>query len=193
MIQNHKDSKVLHFPKYVPVVFLYLFAFPCNYSGHRLGLRNRSFQVSTKETPHKVPASLAYEVHVSSGEEGKEMRNILVNGNFVVIALLVLIMTTIFLSLILGYLGSVSTVKHCLMLYLYREVVQTFLIMNWIWAIAVVICKVNGNGRTLDTSSAKVIAYIWDGVSLHLLMTFNLMAFLKLYMTKENVLDPSMP
>ena len=116
-----------------------------------------------------------------------------VRGSFVLFSTLAVIIITILLSLILGYLNSVSTVKHCLMLYLYKEFIQTFLLISWTWLFTTITCFVSGNGITIETSNAKLLSYCWFGLALHFLLNLNFMGLLRFYTVKEKVLDPLLP
>ena len=171
---NCKHSNSL---KILTVLILCLLTFPCNYSGLPVNL----------PTNGKDPVSITHE------EEAICTRNVVVSVSFALFSVLLQIIITILISLILGYLDSVSMVKHCLMFHLYRELLQAFLIQGWMWTITVLTCLVNGNGISIDTFTAKIVSYSWYGINLYLLLIVNLMAFLKFYIAKEKVLDPSLP
>ena len=173
-VNNCKHSKSL---KYVSVIFLCLLTFPCNYSG-----------LPVNRTSNNADA-----VSINPGAGSKYTRNVVVSCNFALFSVLLQFIITLLISLILGYLDSVSMVKHCLMFHLYRELLQAFLIQGWMWTITVLTCLVNGNGISIDTFTAKIVSYSWYGINLYLLLIVNLMAFLKFYIAKEKVLDPSLP
>ena len=171
---NCKSSKSL---KLLPVLLLCLLTFPCNYSG----------------LPVNLPSNNKDPVSITHGEGTIYTKTVVVNGNFALFSVLLQVIITILISLILGYLDSVSMVKHCLVFHLYRELLQAFLIQGWMWTITVLNCLVNGNGITIDKLTAKIFAYLWYGINLHLLLVLNLMALLKFFIAKEKVLDPSLP
>ena len=191
--KNRKSLKTL---KFWPVIYLCLITLPCNYSGLRIAVHNNnnnSFSFPSTSITPKPHTVVSIEKVERLTDANKDSKNVVVDRNFMVLTAFLVISVTLLLSLILGYLHSVSTVKHCLMLYLYLEFVRTFLSIFWIWFIIVINCFVTGNGMTIDPSSAKFLSYCWHGVVLHFLFTLNLMGLLKFYMTKEMVLDPSMP
>ena len=172
--KNCKQSRSL---KYMPVLILCLLTFPCNYSG----------------LPVNLPSHNGDPVSITHEEGSEYTKDVIVNGTFALVFILLQIITTILISLILGYLDSVSMVKHCLVFHLYREFFHAFLVLGWVWTIPVITCLVNGNGISIDTFTAKIVSYCLYGIALHLLLSLNLMAFLKFYIAKENVLDPSLP
>ena len=188
--KNRKSLKTLTF---WPVIYLCLITLPCNYSGFRITVRNKSFSFHSPSITPKLHTVVTTEKVERFTDANKDLKTVVVDRNSMVLTAFLVISVTILLSLILGYLHSVSTVKHCLMLYLYLEFVRTFLSIFWIWFIIVINCFVTGNGMTIDPSSAKFLSYCWHGAVLHLLFILNLMGVLKFYMTKEMVLDPSMP
>ena len=182
------SSKLIRFLRYLPLICLYLTTLPCNYSGQRINLRsNNSFPYSSKDE------SKLLENVDKAKEVIEDNSDVPVSENLVLATMLSVSTTTILLYLILSYLNSVSTVKHCLMLYLYQDLVRTFLMQCWLWAVTVIICFTNGNGIRVDEITAKIVSHCFYILNLHLLLTMNVMGFLKLYMAKEMVLDPSLP
>ena len=186
---------------YFPIVWLCLLSFAFENSGMYTELRaipviermKKSFPSSNVNYTSIRLLPVANSSEDSSTKAHKEFTSFLVSDYFVIISVLIQITITVLQGLLLGYLGSLSTVKHCLMLYLYRELVRITLILSWIWTLTVIICLVNGNGITVDTFTAKFTSYCFYGLNLHGLLCLDLIGIIKLYTTKEKVVDPSMP
>ena len=190
---NHKDLK---FIKYFPIIFLFVIVFPSNYSGKRLTLRNglqSPFTTKNNILDRPKPKTTDTAVVRVPKADDDPQNALKVTLYFIIFSILILITSTILISLILGYLNSVSIVKRCLLLYLYRDVLTILLFIQWLSFASVVTGYLNGNGITMDTSTAKDFAYCSTFLSLILLLTLNVMSALKLYMMKEMILDPPTP
>ena len=188
---NRKSLKLI---KYLPIIFLCTITCPSNYSGQPLNLRNGlPSPFPTQISEFKQSNSKTTKAAVPDPAADEYPKDAHVTGLFVLISILCLIIATICLSLILGYLHGVSTVKECVLLYLYRDVVTLVLLLNWWWSATVVTVYARGNGITLDTYEAKVISYCGVSLCLLFLLAMNFMAALRFYMKKEMILDPKMP
>ena len=155
MVNGKSNSrKSLRFIKYFSVIFLCAIIFPSNYSGNRINLKNSSPipspTISNVLEKHD-PKPTSFVKHASATDE--DANNGWVTGKFVLFSILSLLISTIVLALIVGYLNSVSIVKSCILLYLYKDVVTILLLINWIWSAAVVTCYASGNGISIDTSN----------------------------------------
>ena len=169
------------------VIIICLITLPSNFSGQNLHLRVR-------HSP-KVNIQSLESTSVISGIKQTQEKSTdgILTTKFIVLWIFVLLISTALLFLILGYLNSASVVKECLLLYLSQDVLKLFLLLNWTLFAALIMWMVNGNGFKMDELMARVVTYFISCLVLHLLLALNAMNFLKLYTTKEVMLDPPMP
>jgi hypothetical protein len=99
---------------------------------------------------------------------------------------------TLFL-LILSYLNSVSLAKECVLLNIYQDVLLSWVSINCIWVIKIILYYNTGNGIGLEENTAKVLCFVfWSLITIFLLQV-NLAFAIKFYMTKTMILDPPIP
>ena len=90
-------------------------------------------------------------------------------------------------SLILSYLNSVSLDKECLLLYLYKDFIKAIFWNRSIWMFEVVLRLIEETERNHFRS--LVISYgVWGG-TFYLALIVNIIFLLRLYMTKNGVID----
>ena len=187
MKRRYNSGKKIRRLSYNLVIIMCLITLPSNYLGQNINLKvgyptnfnTQSFETTT--VLHRIEPT-----NTTTTER-------VLTSKFILLWIFVLLISTALLCLILGYLNSASVVKECLLLYLSQDVLKLFLLLNWAQFAALVMCLVNGNGVKMDELLAKVITYFISCLVLHLLLALNAMNFLKLYMTKEVMLDPPMP
>ena len=187
MKRRYKSGTQIRPLSYKLVIIICLLTLPSNYLGQNLTLRVRrspKVNLQSLETTHMIPR-----VEQTKQETTDEILTI----KFIVLWIFILLISTVLLCLILGYLNSASVVKECLLLYFSQDVLKLFLLLNWTQFAALILCLANGTGVKMDELMAKVITYVISCLVLHLLLALNTLNFLKLYMTKEKMLDPPMP
>lgn len=109
---------------------------------------------------------------------------------FTICSVLFSIIATILITLILGYLNNVPIAKQCVILHLYKDLAYTVLLENWVISITIITSFFTGDGINVGERMGKVLSYCHLYLSLHFMLTVNLMTFMKFCMLKEKVLDP---
>ena len=187
MKRRNKSGTQVRLSSYKVVIIICLITLPSNYLGQNLNLRvsqSPKVNIQSLETTSMIPR-----IEQTKEETTDEILTI----KFIVLWIFILLISTALLCLILGYLNNASVVKECLLLYLSQDVLKLLLLLNWTQFAALILCLANGNGVKMDELMAKVITYFISCLVLHLLLVLNALNFLKLYMTKEVMLDPPMP
>ena len=101
--------------------------------------------------------------------------------------------SNILLVTILAYLKNLSLAKQCLLLCLYKDLVALWIFMNSSWEIRIILSYSTGHGQGIDDVLSVVLSFcLWCVIGLSLLL-MNVIAALKLYISKTNTLDPPMP
>ena len=173
---------------------LCLIHFPSKYKGNCMNLKNYTEHKNSKldntrkesstEMPHmKIPPSATNETQKWDWT----------TGCFVIFAILSLMTSTALLVLVLSYLNNVSMDKQCLLLYLFKDVVMIWILMNCVNAIRNFLFYFTGDELGIDEFPAKIISYCFSSLCLLLLVAINIIRALKLYMMKTKMLDPPMP
>ena len=191
--KNNKHTK-FKLLKYLPIILSCVLFLPANYSGKNLHTRN-GLPSSNSQLEQKsittVPTKLKVEDAVIHDLNDNGVPNpYKVTGWTVVIVLLILILSTILISLILGYLYSSSIVKQGLVLFLYQDTAKLSFLLIFSISFAIVTCYLNGNGITIHPAHSKVLSYFCFSLTLHLLLAANALCFLNFYSMKEMVIDP---
>ena len=94
-------------------------------------------------------------------------------------------------TLTLSYMNSVPTAKKCLLLYLYKDAISSFLWMRFIWMIKVLLS--DGNIEGLSTALALVISFSLQSGTWYMALMLIIISIYKLYMAKTKVIDPKIP
>ena len=101
--------------------------------------------------------------------------------------------SNLLLVTILAYLKNLSLAKQCLLLCLYKDLVALWICMNSSWEIRIILSYSTGHGQGIDDVLSVVLSFcLWCVIGLSLLL-MNVIAALKLYISKTNTLDPPMP
>ena len=123
-------------------------------------------------------------------EQGKENQYQMLLFLFSIVCI---IMTSLLLSLILGYLNNVPVAKQCLLLYLYKDVVRLTLLIQWNSFAYLILCYTTGNDMKIEPMPAKVIIYFGLMLVYQNMITLSVIGAIKFAMKKDMLLDPSMP
>ena len=116
-----------------------------------------------------------------------------ITSHFAAFAILSMVMATILLSFIIGYLNSIEDVRRGILLYIYKDIVTIFLFIQWTWCAIVITCFITGHGAIINTTMAKIMSYALTFFLLQFLLFLNILSLFKLYMSKEMILDPPLP
>ena len=104
-----------------------------------------------------------------------------------------IIITTLVLVLILGYLNNIPVAKQCLLLYLYKDVVKLTLLIQWNSFTYLILCYTTGNEMKIEPTPAKIIIYFGLMLVYQNMITLSVIGAIKFAMKKDMLLDPSMP
>lgn len=191
--KKHAKRKFLS-KMYFPLIIILILNLPLNYSGQFLR-PNRSIPDSNI---HKAIVLNDMNSSVSSDVSGSFIDSIAavnygtVTAELVVLYTMVLIASSVLLLLLFGHSNTVAPIQRCLLLYLLQEAIRSFFFINLAGYAAVMICFMGRDQSTIDTTSALLISYCYSVLTLHLLVTLNVMALLKVRMSKELLLDPQL-
>ena len=119
----------------------------------------------------------------------------LATGSSVLFSTICCILSVTILSVILAYLNNVSIAKECILLYLYKDVVKIWIVINCLWEIRAIFCypieeRVGIEGFEF---SQKVIIFCIYSLTLTVVLLKNMICGLNIYIKKEAILDPPMP
>ena len=101
--------------------------------------------------------------------------------------------SNLFSLVILSYFGSLTLVKDCLLLYLYKDLIKLAICMNCFSEISLVMAYTTGGGMGISVTGAKCLSFMACNILLLLFLFMNIITALKFYQKKANILDPSMP
>ena len=173
---------------------IFLLTFPPNYTGKILSPRKDAILLNIKlqndsERGHSridfdVPDSLML---------GNVANHSVVTSVLVGIFTVVQIVSAALLGLIFGYSKTVSLAKECLLLYIFQEATKSIFLVNLVGYVSVITCFIGDDQVTIGTTSAQIISYFYCCFTLHVLITLNAMALLKVRMAREIMLDPPLP
>ena len=185
-------------PKSVRVIAALMFCllgFPSNFTGKAVKLENDSF-IDLLQASKEV-APLTSNIANGDGNQGLETNrddsNFSITSNFLIFTTLSFFVSNILLCLLLSYLYSVPYNKEGLLLYLYRDLVKLCISITWLWKITVIACTLIGNGISIEGQAAKLVANCYLALGMLLLIIMNFIAILRLFMVKDNMLDPPLP
>ena len=94
-------------------------------------------------------------------------------------------------TLILSYMNSVPTAKQCLLLYLYKDTISSFLWMRFIWMIKVLLS--DGDIEGLSTAIAIIISFALQSGTWYMALMLISISIYKLYMARTKTIDPKIP
>ena len=180
------------FIKYKSIVIYFLLSFSlCSKGQPEMSSNDTSFIVSMAlQNEDGISLSIKYKDLQMNPENSFDNK---VTRRFVAISVCCLAGATFMSAIILRYLCNVPLAKHSILLFLYKDIAISSLVICYINSLSLIDCFVNGNGDSLTTSHAIVISYCFVQLCLYLLCKLNVIILMKIYALKENVLDPSMP
>ena len=121
----------------------------------------------------------------------EDMKTVLVTGSYLSFAVVFCLVSVVLLTLILLYLNSVDLAKECILLSLYKEVVIIWILINFIYMAGTIMSYTAGNG--IDGFTAVIVPYCIHILCAMLLAVMNVIAALRFYTMKANMVDPPMP
>ena len=183
--------------KNLPTIFIFVLSIPLNYHGEPLKLKDHScgpkipngkcfISALTSNTKVDNPVT-------SNQTDHEESDTAIITDNIFTLSVLILIISTVLTSFILGYLRSVSLVKQSLVLFLYRDSAKLLLLLIGSVTLAIFFSYFKGNGITMPPTYAKIISYCCINLMIHLLLVLNSLEILQLYCMKEMIVDSPMP
>ena len=179
--------------KYLPHIFLLLVLARLIYTVHGVSLRNVSDSALSTDIPISNDSASTASNDRSLTIPPKYSTHPLINKPLMLYLLLTFIISAILYCLIIGYLNSQSVVNHCVLLYLYKDIMITVMVTYSLWFLATVLIYASANGHGINESLAKMIcSVIWSGLILELVL-MNLAAAFKLYTLMKMAVDPPMP
>ena len=141
---------------------------------------NTSFNMKTDSTASQIDLE----------QSDSENRNQIF---LVSISIIFILMTTLILLLILGYLDNVPVAKQCLLLYLYKDVVKLTFLIEWNSFIYLILCYTTGNDMKIEATAAKCLIYFGSMLVYQNMITLTVIGAIKFTMKKDILLDPLMP
>ena len=186
--RRYKDKRYRHLP--IWFLLMYLQAYFCISIGH--GNQIKSGTIGTQRTSiegHNSSKENSSSSNASSIPKTIQSFHILL----ILFSMISIVMATVFLMLILGYLNNAPIAKQCFLLYLYKDVVRLTLIYQWILFFYLLVCFSTGNEMIIHPIHAKILVYLGLVVAYQLLITLNAISVIKFLMKKDIMLDPSMP
>ena len=93
--------------------------------------------------------------------------------------------------LILSYMNNVPMAKKCLLLYLYKDAISSFLLMRSIWMIKVLLEEWNVVGT--NKALALTVSFVLWMATLYMAVIMIFISIYKLYMAKTKTIDPKVP
>ena len=121
----------------------------------------------------------------------EDIKNIWVTGSFLSFAVVSCLSSVVLLTLILLYLNSVDLAKECVLLSLYKDLVIIWILIDCVCMTGLTMCYIAGSG--IDGFTAVIIPYFLHILCAMVLAVMNVIAALRFYTMKANMLDPPMP
>ena len=195
--RKRNSRAIIKFSKWIPIVSLFVAHLPTNHIGQCAPLRNEfNFSTALKNESQRyfyVKPAIA-EANRSELEYITDPEYRLVTGTHVVFEIISFIISTIILIIILAYLNNgVSVAKECIILYLYRDVVIIWMLLNSLWLIRMVLCYFTTRGLGIGELLAIVISFCTIVLRLSFQLIMNVIIIIKFYIAKKVMLDPPMP
>ena len=174
--------------KYVLAVISLLLTFPLNFKGQPLHHSGNMSMESQNEA-----STISSILHKDQMTSPLDSFYVNVTISSVIISVIGLVIGTFLSSLILRYLGNVPLAKESIILYMYKDITISSLITCFFVSSSVIDCFLNGNGESLSEWKAMIFAYIIAQLVLYTVCTSSVIMLMKLFATKQNVLEPEFP
>ena len=186
---EHKQSRFL---KNNVWIFLLALLVSSNYTGHCASLKNASDLVTSEQTneensPFQKATDAITPPSTVKGPKfsmAKKIFSLALILNHVVIVILSL--------LLLGFFNSQPIVKQSILLNLYKDFTFVLMILNCSWVITLVQYS-SGNAYEMSDPLAIIMSFLIYFLKLQVLLHFNLISVLNLYMVKKAMINPPMP
>ena len=180
--------------QYWRLTSIFLLIFPLNYTGKTLTTRNDTIFLGLKLPNNSQQINTRIDIDIpDSLMDGNVANHSVVTSTLVVIFTIVQIVSAALLGLIFKYSRNVSLTKECLLLYIFQETTKSIFLINLIGYVSVITCLMGNDQVTISKISAQIISYFYCCFTLHVLITLNAMALLKVRMAREIMLDPPLP
>ena len=145
-------------------------------------------QVLANESNHP-----GFQLALNSTRATKQSRK-LVTGPYLTFTGICFIVTALVLVLILSYLNSVALAKECVLSYLYKDLVVVWFFGTCVWNTRAIVSYLNTDSDVeMSMTAAKILAFLSQIFIISLFLTTIIIASIKLYKTKNLMLDPPMP
>ena len=174
-------------------LILFMTSSPLNYKGDCMNLRQDPIKILQNRSNNVLPTVKNEEENEKSKTNPKLDGNLLVTGICVIFSSLFLAIGSVVTFMILSYLRNISLAKQCVLLFLYKDVLATWIFLTYLWQIRVLFCYYYGNGFGIDFLPDKMISFVMYCFILVLLFMINLISAIRFYMMKTKMLDPPMP
>ena len=156
-------------------------------------MRLSNFKLIVMDNAHNISSANTMTDFATSTTLDPDSMYSLVTGPYVAFTILGAIISSTLLILIFSYLNNVSLVKECVLVYLYKDVVIIFILMNCVRVIWIIVWYSNNSGFGIEATQAKVISLGHYFLVILLLLLINILNAVKCYILKSKVLDPPMP
>ena len=192
---NRKRRGCLRPTTFAIWLILLMTSSPLNYNGYCMNLRQDPIKILPNSSNDIFPSD-----PVKNEEENEKSKpnpkldgNLLVTGIYVIFSSLFLAIGSVLTIMILSYLRNISLAKQCVLLFLYKDVLATWILLIYLWQIRVLFCYYYGDGFGIDFLPDKMISFVMYCFILVLLFMINLISAIRFYMMKTKLLDPPMP
>ena len=176
-------------------LIIFMTSSPLNYNGDCMNLRQDPVKIRQSRSNNVLPTEpVKNEDETEKSEHNPKLDgNILVTRIYVIFSSLFLAIGSVLTITILSYLRNISLAKQCVLLFLYKDVLVTWMFLIYLWQIRVLFCYYHGNGFGIDFLPDKMISFVMYCFILLLLFMINLISAIRFYMMKTKMLDPPMP
>ena len=196
-IMNQRRSSLRNIStntKYKRWIVLITITFLSNRTGHCMNVQNISGSSSvTNSTSSDSSLSSGILKTITQSLASGDSNQDYITHPFFIFSLLNFLISCILSILIISYLNSIALVQQCVLLYLYKDIGRVALILNSLGFTATVICYLDGHEHGMEKYQARLLSFGIMITTLLTLILINVVAILKLYMTKKMMVDPPMP
>ena len=165
------------------IAFMLLLLLPSNYAGKTLQLKSSNDSLLTKGESYDLDITI----------DKRTLLCIKDSGIFLAFSSLCLFMASLLLSVIWKYFNRIPITLECALSHLYQDSVVVVLVINWIWYGIVCVYYMNKDGVLLTSNQAKIASLIVTSLHVEILLIFNVIGTIRLYVMKKSILDPPFP
>ena len=192
-----RNKKRMHSTKrFRCIIICFLLLSPSSYKAKSIKIRTKVENLLNITPLDTTFSNISFNMNPDSttsqieSEQRKENRNQMFLVSF---SIMFIVMTTIILLLILGYLENVPVAKQCLLLYLYKDSVKLTFLIEWNSFIYLILCYTTGNDMKIEPTAAKIVVYFGSMLVYQNMITLTVIGAIKFAMKKDILLDPLMP